>query len=220
MEGQESINLFVGAKAAQTNYYADMQAARIGLPINLRVTVNLSLLGINPADATRVFRKMRSSRFSPWIRRPRKGCGPAAVPTDYYGFENKRGDEVYKKIGPGLPHNVHAHWSLHVPPKRRRDFEFELHRWVNEIAGTKDWPENALRFEEITYWWPARYLNKGARPAIAARYGATLDTISEQGAIIGKRTGTSRNIGPARRRADDAAQGIDRRKKLRRPHRH
>lgn len=38
-------SLYVGLKAAQTNYYADMQASRLGLPINVRVTINFTLLG-------------------------------------------------------------------------------------------------------------------------------------------------------------------------------
>lgn len=204
--------LYVGPKAAQTNYYADMQARRLGLPINVRVTINFTLLDVPPEEATYVFRKMRSSRFTKWVSRPRKGCGPSAPPTDYHGFENKRGDEVYRHIGPGLPHNVHVHWSMHIPSGRRRDFEAELHRWVNEMAGHSSWPNMALKVEDLTFWEPAKYLNKGAKPAIARRYGANPKKISEQGMIIGRRTGTSRNVGPTRRRADDASRGIDRRK--------
>lgn len=207
-------NFYVGPKAAQTNYYADMQAARLKLPINVRVTINFTLLGVEPEDATFVFRKMRSSRFAKWVSRPRKGCGPAAPPTDYHGFENRRGDEVYRQIGPGLPHNVHAHWSMHIPTKRRRDFEAELHRWVNEIAGHGGWPVLALKVEDLTFGQAAKYLNKGAKPPVARRYGANPEKIREQGMVIGRRTGTSRNIGPARRRADDAARGIDRRKTM------
>lgn len=207
-------NFYVGPKAAQTNYYADMQAARLKLPINVRVTINFTLLGVEPEDATFVFRKMRSSRFAKWVSRPRKGCGPAAPPTDYHGFENRRGDEVYRQIGPGLPHNVHAHWSMHIPTKRRRDFEAELQRWVNEMAGHGGWPVLALKVEDLTFGQAAKYLNKGAKPPVARRYGANPEKISEQGMVIGRRTGTSRNIGPARRRADDAARGIDRRKTM------
>jgi hypothetical protein len=212
-----SASLFVGPKAAQTNYYADMQAARLGLPINVRVTINFSLLEISPEKATSIFRKMRSSRFAKWVSRPRRGCGPAAPATDYHGFENKRGEEVYRQIGPSLPHNVHVHWSMHIPTGRRKDFEGELYRWVNEMAGRKEWPALALEVEALTFGQPAKYLNKGARLHDARRYGANPDKIAEQGLIIGRRTGTSRNIGPARRRADDAARGIDRRKTVFRP---
>jgi hypothetical protein len=208
--GQQT--LYVGQKAAQTNYYADMQAARIGLPINLRMTLNFSLLGVSPDVATSVFRRMRSTRFTKWVTRPRQGCGPAAAPTDYYGFENRRDNIAYLKIGPDLPHNVHVHWSAHVPLRRQGDFEAVLRGWVAEITKTEDWPENALKIEQLTFGKPATYINKGALPATAERYGVAKDKIREQGLIIGKRTGTSRNIGPARRRADDAKEGIDRRK--------
>lgn len=210
--------LYVGPKAAQTNYYADMQASRLGLRINVRVTINFSLLGVAPESATALFRKMRSSRFTKWVARPRKGCGPAAPPTDYHGFENKRGDEVYRQVGPDLPHNVHVHWSMHIPAGRRRDFESELYRWVNEMAGHGAWEAGVLKVEDLTFSQPAKYLNKGAKPHVARRYGANPEKISDQGLVIGRRTGTSRNIGPSRRRADDAAQGIDRRRTMFRSH--
>lgn len=204
----------IGAKAAQTNYYADMQAARIGFPINFRVTINFRILDIPPEYAGRVFAKVCGQRFSKWVQRPKRGAGEAAPSTYHYAFENKRGDTAYLEIGDGLPHNVHVHWSMHVPAGRERDFEIVMHSWVDEIFNGQDWPTNALLIEPISYGKPARYLNKGAREDIATRYGANPDKVSAQGAIIGRRSGTSRNIGPTQRRIKDALDGIDRRKRI------
>jgi len=203
----------IGAKAAQTNYYADMQAKRIGLPVNFRVTINFNLLRIAPEDVCRVFAKVRNERFGKWVSRPRKGAGKSAPPTYHYGFENRVGKIVYLDVGEGLPHNIHVHWSMHIPLGRERAFEADMDAWINEIYGGSDWPANALMIEAITYGAPARYLNKGAREDIAQRYGA-LGEIAAQGAVLGTRSGTSRNLGPTQRRRVDALKGIDRRRNI------
>lgn len=206
-----SSTLRIGQKAAQTNYYADEQARRIGLPINLRVTINFALLGVRPEDATRLFQKLRSMRFAKWVARPRRGFGPAVAPAYYYGFENRRDGVAYYEVGPDLPHNTHVHWGVHVPQRRISGFGACLRGWVDELAGASDWPENAIKIDDLTFGRPATYTNKGAAEGIAIRYGVPPDKVCDQGVIIGRRSGTSRNIGPKRRRAADAAKGIDRR---------
>lgn len=204
----------IGAKAAQTNYYADMQAERIGFPINFRVTINFRLLDISPEKAGRVFAKVRGQRFSKWVQRPKKGAGEAAPPTYHYAFENKRGDIAYLEVGDGLPHNIHVHWSMHIPAGRERDFEIVMHSWVDEVFNGQGWSADALLIEPISYGKPAWYLNKGAREDIATRYGIAPNKVSAQGAVLGCRSGTSRNIGPTQRRIKDAIDGIDRRKRI------
>lgn len=203
----------IGLKAAQTNYYADEQARRIGLPINFRVTINFKTLGVEPESVGVVFARMRNQKFSPWVRRPKKGAGKSAPPTYHFGFENKEDDVVYEDVGNGLPHNIHVHWSMHVPMGREREFEVEVRRWVDAVYGAADWPENALMIQPITYGAPARYINKGARVDIAQRYAA-IGEISAQGAILGCRSGTSRNLGPTQRRRMDAIKGINRRMRI------
>lgn len=203
----------VGVKAAQTNYYADMQARRIGLPINFRVTINFEVLGIEPEDVGDIFTKIRSRRFSPWVRRPKKGGGKSAAPTYHFGFENREGDVVYLEVGKGLKHNIHVHWGVHVPVGREREFEMVMRGWIDEVYGASDWPENALMIQPITYGNPARYINKGARADVAQRYAAQGE-VSAQGGVLGVRTGTSRNIGPTQRRKMDAQEGIDRRVRI------
>lgn len=64
----------IGAKAAQTNYYAEVQARRLGLPFTHMVTINYSLTKIDPRLAVAAFARLGSpsswSRFrlSPYVR--------------------------------------------------------------------------------------------------------------------------------------------------------
>ena len=204
----------VGIKGARTLYYAERHAERIGNPLNVSITLNLTMLGIAAVDTTAAFGRLRRERFSPWVRRPPKQArAKAGTPTYSYGFENSRnGAACTSRTG---PHNIHVHWAAHVPPARRHDFDCQMVAWVDELAGTQNWPQPAL--EVRTIHRPGKvadYPIKGASPEIAAHFGRTAEP---QGIIFGVRTGTTRNIGPAARRAADKAQGIDRRRRKRRP---
>ena len=207
-----STSLKVGVKAAQTLYYAEEQAKRIGLPLNVSITIMLSLLGVPPENATKAFGKLRNAQFAQWVRRPSKAYATwAATPTNTYGFENSREGVVFEDIEG--PHNVHVHWVAHVPPARFHDFEGQLYGWITDLAGSPDWPANALNVTRITLPGKvARYPLKGASVATALRYGVRAEDIKPQGIIIGKRTGTTVNIGPSARIELDSKLGI------RRPH--
>jgi len=197
----------VGRKAAQTLYYAEEQAERIGLPINTTTTINFAVLGISPREAGKVFQKLRNERFAPWCRR---GSHKRFQPTYTFGFENTRDGLVYSDPD-GDEHNTHVHWTLHIPPRLYERFEAVLYEWLGEIAGRKDWPDNALRVSPKTFdCKPANYPIKGASRAVAEQYGVKPEKITPQGVVIGKRTGTSTNLGPSARRALDKACGINR----------
>jgi hypothetical protein len=201
---------WVGQKGAQTLYYAEQQAARIGYPLNWSITINFSQIGIAPRDAGRAFAKIRSQRFAPWVRRPSRAAQVHSAPPTYsYGFENCRGGQA---LGiNGGDHNVHVHWAVHVPLQRQRHLEEMLHRWMTQIAGDPDWPIEALHLAPITRTGAtARYPTKGARPETAKHFGVPEEKIAPQGIIIGQRTGTSRNIGPSARISLDRKLGISR----------
>lgn len=203
-------SLRVGIKAAQTLYYAEEQAERIGLPLNVSITIMLSLLGVLPENATKVFKKLRNAQFAQWVRRPTAAYATwSAAPTNTYGFENSRDGVVFEDLEG--PHNVHVHWVAHVPPARFHDFEGQLYGWVTEFAASPDWPSNALKVNRITLpGFAARYPLKGASAATARRYGVKPEDIAPQGIIIGKRTGTTVNIGPSARLSLDRKLGIHR----------
>lgn len=201
---------WVGHKGAQTLYYAEQQASRIGYPLNWSITINFSQLGIAPHDAKRAFAKIRSHRFAPWVRRPSKTAQAHAAPPTYaYGFENCRNGRAF-----GIEnddHNVHVHWAVHVPLLRQRHLEGMLHHWVAQIVGESDWPIEAVHLVPITRaGTTARYPTKGARPETAKHFGVPEDKIAPQGVIVGQRTGTSRNIGPSARIRLDRKLGISR----------
>jgi hypothetical protein len=72
----------IGGKAAQTLYYAvGEQAARIGWPLTILVTINYAATSLGPRLAPAAFQKLRQNYFNKWIKRPRRRCGPAAPPT-------------------------------------------------------------------------------------------------------------------------------------------
>jgi hypothetical protein len=113
----------IGNKAAQTNYYAAQQAKHINYPLNYHVTINFSLTNIDPKEAAKCFAKMRGERFNKWASRPRKNAGKAFPPTFVFAFENNKDGTAYMTLEQNNPHNVHVHWSLHIPPARFYDFE-------------------------------------------------------------------------------------------------
>lgn len=201
---------WVGQKGAQTLYYAEQQATRIGYPLNWSITINFSQLGVIPRDAGQAFAKIRNQRFAPWVRRPSKAAQMHAAPPTYsYGFENCRDGQALEVDGED--HNIHVHWTVHVPFRRQQHLEGMLHRWITQITRDPDWPVKALHLVPITQTGAtARYPTKGARPETAKHFGVPEDKIAPQGIIIGQRTGTSRNIGPSARIRLDRRLGVSR----------
>lgn len=200
----------IGYKGAQTRYYAPQQAIRIGKPLNVLVTVNFAQTAICPTRATDAFGKLHL-RFRKWITRPSKQePGPATEATWAYVFENARDGKAFDIIGPGLPHNVHVLWHAHVPLSRITFFEKLLPIWLDDIAGPHQ--PNAIKVTRVVEDNGIhRYSLKGATAAVAEHFKVPMDKRGPQGAIIGRRSGTSRNLGSSARKAMDRALGIRRR---------
>lgn len=197
----------IGWKGTQTHYYAEKQAENIGLPLNTKITLNFDLTSIQPWDATAAFGKWRTQRFNKWARRPCKGRGKAFEPTYAYVFENKKDPIVYNEIGEGLPHNVHVHMYAHIPAERLFDFSGRAYEWLDEMAGPIS-AQQAVKIQWVTEDnGVMQYDRKGASKAAAKRYGVK-DLQCPQGMIIGRRSGTSLNLGPTARKATDKELGI------------
>ncbi|MDB5395276.1 MAG: hypothetical protein JWM91_2782 [Rhodospirillales bacterium] len=140
-------------------------------------------------------------------RRPTKGCGPAVAPTCAFAFENVRDYVPYLTMEPGDPHNVHVHWAVHVPPARMFDFGNQVWNWVRLTAGEITGGAETIKITDIPDLKALRgYFVKESK--VAARFGGIH---RPQGIIIGRRSGTTRNIGPTARRNSDKARGIRRR---------
>lgn len=199
---------FIGQKAAQSVYYAiGEQAERIGHPLTHHVTINFSLTDIDPTEAVAVFTAIRRDRFDKWARRPRKGAGRAFVPAWAYVFENARDGIAFEEIGPGLEHNVHVHWAVHLPAERVHDFGHLMFQWLDEHC-ERPCEANAIKITTIgTPKGLRRYVLTGTDQKWAKHFGARYEP---QGLIVGKRSGVSVNLGPSIRRAMDRARGIRR----------
>lgn len=196
----------MGPKAAQTNYYTEEQAARLGLPLNYSAAINFALTAVNPRDAVGCFSRLRRNRFNKWATRPTKGEGPAFAPTYAYSFENVREGVPFMTMNPGDPHNVHAHWALHLPASRAYDFENHLWEWVAEMTGGITGGAETIMVKPYVR---VSYFVKAAKPFVAKKYGRGQPS-EPQGIIIGRRADTSRNLGPTARRAYDRELGIKR----------
>ena len=162
----------IGHKAAQTLYYARQQAERLGLGLNVLVTINFAATTIAQEDATKAFGRLRLNHFNKWATRPRKGGGPACEPTYRYYFENARDRVAYEAIGEGEPHNVHVHWEVYVHPKRIHDFGNRLVEWLDQIAGELS-AANAVKVKPVSNGKGLRaYSLKGANKRSADHFGA------------------------------------------------
>ncbi len=202
----------LGYKAAQTLYYAiGEQATRIGMPLNTSVTINFSSTDISPAKAVGVLQKILQGRFRGWATRPRKGAGPAFKPTWAYVFENRRDDQVFLEIGEGTPHNIHCHVLFHIPRTRRHDFERMMWEWLDSFCVS---PCDASAIKIKTVMWVEAtnrsYFLKGTAHRHAPGFGVSY---KPQGVILGRRSNTSHNLGPAARKALDRLSGIRRKRK-------
>jgi len=202
----------IGPKGAQTLYYATVeQANRIGLPLNVFVTVNFACTTISPEAAVPAFQKLLHNHYAKWISRPRKNAGTKAPPTYAYVFENCRDDEVFDQIGPGLDHNVHVHALFHVPPGRFHDFSQLMVQWLDAVADDIC-AANAVKIAHNIFATGLReYMLKGQSARTVGRYSKSH---KPQGLIIGKRSGVSQNLGPTARIRLDKALGLDRRARL------
>jgi hypothetical protein len=186
----------LGHKATQTLYYAIEQAERINLPLNAYTTLNFALTTIPAHSAVQAFGKLRANYYNKWARRPRRGQRPAYEPTYAYVFENTIDGKACTALEPDGSHNVHVHWLVHVPAKRRHDFDGLVYGWLDRVADELS-PANAVKITNITNpLGLRRYTLKGSNEIWAPRYGAAH---TPQGVIVGRRSGVSRNLGPTAR---------------------
>jgi len=160
---------------------AAMMAAHIGLPLNRHITVHWAAAGIaddRAAKATTAFLKY----LRDWL-----GGGTA------YVWVRENGDSK----------GTHLHILAHIPPGRRMSGA-RSRRWLERITGqpyrpgtiktrciaghrASDGPIYAANLRAAL-----DYIRKGAYPDAAAIIGIDHES---GGRIIGKRCGTSRNIG-------------------------
>lgn len=176
-------------KAASNIHHAVGLATAINQPFTHFITINFEKAGIASDDVHAAFQKLREAHFGQWCRRPGRKSGLASCSPTFAWVREAAGAHG-------------AHWLVHVPPGRERDFEKRLPKWLASVAGQE--PEiGAIKVEPAYKPSGAKlYMLKGIDPVYADFYGVTH---VPQGVIDGKRAGVSQNLGPlAKRRMREA----------------
>jgi len=206
----------IGFKASQTLYYAQRQAKRIGFPLTHYAVINFSSTRISPTDAVTCFGKIRRDDFAKFATPRSKRGGPAFPPTYAYTFENERDGVAFMTMEPEDDHNVHVNWLLHLPAERIYGFEQQVWEWVEKRTGGITGGASTIFVGPISTETVSNYICKGALQTSLDRYGGE-QKHKPQGVIVGRRSSTSRNLGPTARRALDRELGIRRSLPKRRP---
>jgi len=151
-------------------------------PVQLDGHDNFGVGGLPPEDASATLQKLLAQRLAPWLRR--SANDNQVKPTYVWALE--------------APHGVvSAHLLIHLPTPLSEDFGDRVLRWLEGLIGSGV-PRRAVDIRPIrTLVGVTRYLLKGINDV----WGPHLEIRPiPQGEIIGKRSGFSRNLGPAARK--------------------
>jgi hypothetical protein len=164
-------------------HHARRFATSNDVEFNLMVTINFGLAGLSAEAASGTLQKLMNQRFAPWLRRSAQNDNDLR-PTYVWTLE--------------APHGVvSAHLLLHLPPVMSKGFRERLIGWVAGLAGAAI-PTRTVDVRPIrSVVGATRYILKGIKEGWASHLGIRP---SFQGEIVGKRSGFSRNLGPAARR--------------------
>ena len=164
-------------------HHATRYSEAIGTPLNTFITINFTLLGCEPEAAVATFRKMLAERYAPWLRRTAKSV-EALSPTYVWAMEAGGG-------------HLACHWLVHVPVTLRGTLEIKLNSWLASLSADGS-GQGVVDVRPIYNLIGARrYVLKGTEPVWAQHLGVRAVS---QGVVIGKRSGFSRNLGPAARK--------------------
>jgi hypothetical protein len=183
--GSHRLTRHINRRPAVNIHHATRMSLRIGLPLNKMVTINLGLAGCEPDKAGHAFRKLLTHRFAPWLRRT--AAKVESVPPTYVWTMEAAGSQLA------------VHWLVHVPVGLQRVFRHKITDWLQSLVGAAP-PASAVDVRAIHNLIGARrYILKGIDPAWAAHLAVRP---VDQGSVVGKRSGFSKNLGPAARRRD------------------
>jgi hypothetical protein len=169
-------------------------ARRIGTPLNCHLTIHW--IGTKAGDDPdgRRFAKVREG-FDKWLMRHGVPGGLTAV------WVRERGSD-------GLGEIVHCHMLLHLAhPFLRGRRHVEVERALERLVDLHGEGNYAAFTLKVTF--PDNpdgiYLLKGGCPGVWRRFGVPAMWRASQGVIIGKRCGTTENIGSAARKRSNGA---------------
>ena len=181
-------SLHINRKPASNLHHAVRIAEVIERPLNLFVSINFGFTICSPEETPPAFQLLRR-KFGKWITRGTISRAPA---TCVWVLERPKGRK-----------HLDSHWLVHVPSSRQRDFVRRLPNWVASVTGGIIDPSIAIKVEAVTsVRGVARYLLKGEHPGLANHFDIDHEP---QDVIDGRRSGFTKNIGPAQKRLLRAA---------------
>jgi hypothetical protein len=181
--GPYRISHHINRNPAVNIHHATRYSEQIGLPLNRFITINFTQTSCPHSDAGAVFRRMLAERFAPWFRRTAQ-VGRVIPPTYVWSMEGAGGQAA-------------LHWLVHIPAGQLRAFERKLFDWLASLLGEPP-AAGVVKVQSVYNLVGARrYILKGTDPIWAKHLGVRA---VDQGVVIGKRSGFSKNLGPAARK--------------------
>ena len=149
--GSRRVSNVIRRRPAVNIHHATRFAERLGLPLQLAVTINFSLMGIPPELVVELFRTMLAQRFAPWLRRiPANKMG---IPPTYVWVTEAAGGQQA------------VHWLLHLPYGLISEFRGKLRTWLSAVSAEGRLPERALKVQKVyNVIGVRRYILKGTDP--------------------------------------------------------
>jgi hypothetical protein len=180
--GTYRVTHHINRRPAVNLHHATRMSLRIGFPLNRMVTINFTKTACKQDRAGHHFRKLLTQRFAPWLRRT--ASKKSVVPPTYVWTIEAAGKQIA------------AHWLVHVPTGLSRSFERKLTDWLASVFGEPEGQAIDVR-PIVNLVGAKRYILKGIDPVWADH----LKVVAvDQGKVIGKRSGFSKNLGPAARK--------------------
>lgn len=173
----------IGPKQTARAFHAVRFANDNASALNLLVTINFTMLGINPDDATGVFQDIWS-RVSRW-----------------WAYQRSKGRRVgtfdcYAVHEHPEQRSRHVHWFIRAPGEARAEVERVIRSRVEKVTGYACLGR-AIHFLDVAHpGGVVKYTLKGVDPAFADHFHVDA---SDQGVIVGRRIAVSRSIGYAAR---------------------
>lgn len=177
---------FIRRRPGSNALHAVRFAANLKRPLNTFVTVNITHTSCPIDVVSKRFAELRNQRFQRWADYKPRGISEArnGPPTFIWSIENSNGV-------------INIHWLVYISPKFRKEFDIKIIKWVKSIMGPIDDTECVVDIKDAYNPEGAKlYMMKGLEPVYAKAWKIRH---KYQGLVIGKRCGTSINIGRSAR---------------------
>lgn len=174
----------IGHRAALNALHGIRFANDQDRPVNLSVCINFETLGVPEEEACGLFSVLRERVARWWKYQRAKGRDVGDIYA-YFAHANPAGSR-------------HVHWQMHVPEAIWAELPGQIAKLLKKLLSRTDLGD-ALHFLEISGAGShAKYVLKGIDPLYASHL---FITAANEGLVSGRRTGVSRAMSKAARRA-------------------